>query len=132
MWRLRDLPEQPFVLLDSLMLAPFFLISTQKPDIKSLGLQKEPDASLLPPFFSSVTFSLLLFSRCCNLSSTTTPYRHLVDVYISFECPTSTLNACKDEDKYSCKRKLRQRMLTGSIKFKESIASLKLKAWSTW
>lgn len=43
LWRLHDLPAQPFVLLDCPVLAPFFLISTQKPDIKCLGLQKEAE-----------------------------------------------------------------------------------------
>lgn len=44
--RLHSLPEQPFALLVCLMVTKFFLISTQKPDIKSVRIQKEEEEGI--------------------------------------------------------------------------------------
>lgn len=64
----------------------FFLISFQKPDVKSLWFQKEKESIswFLPPSFSFVTFPL--FSFYFNLLS----WRHWCDVPTNSEFPTST------------------------------------------
>lgn len=77
--RLHSLPEQPFALLVCLMVTKFFLISTQKPDIKSVRIQKEEEEGICLTFPTSILpicnlFPLpLLFSLYFNLSSTVFP-----------------------------------------------------------